>query len=251
MNKGSETAKPQEGGSASPGKPSEASFGKRLRTYFLAGILVTAPIAITIALTWQFIAFVDRNVKSLIPAKYNPETFLPFATPGLGMLIAFVVLTLIGFLTANIIGRSVQRFGEKLLDKVPVIRGVYKTVKQLFETVLSQQSQAFREAVLIEYPRHGVWAIGFITGRTEGEVQDLTTEETINVFLPTTPNPTSGFLLFVPRKDIVRLSMSIEEAIKMVVSGGIVTPPDRRPDRAGMGARTEGLVDAEEEATNG
>jgi uncharacterized membrane protein len=229
MDHGSPSPKPHAGDPASPAKPVNVGLGKRLRTYFFAGVLVTAPIAITIYLTWQLITFVDGQVKSLIPAKYNPETYLPFATPGLGIVIAFVVLTLIGFLTANIIGRSVQRFGESLLDKVPVIRSVYKTVKQIFETVLSQQSKAFREAVLIEYPRRGMWAIGFITGRTEGEVQDLTQEETINVFLPTTPNPTSGFLLFVPRKDVVRLAMNVEEAIKMVVSGGLVTPPDRRP----------------------
>ena len=113
---------------------------------------------------------------------------------------------------------------------MPIIRSIYNAVKQILETVLAQQSNAFREAVLIEYPRKGIWAIGFITGRTEGEVQNVTEQECINIFLPTTPNPTSGFLLFVPKKDMVHLSMSVEEAIKMVISGGIVTPPDRRPD---------------------
>ena len=109
-----------------------------------------------------------------------------------------------------------------------MVRSVYSAIKQIFETILAQQSNAFREAVLIEYPRRGIWAIGFITGTTKGEVQNLTLEETVNIFLPTTPNPTSGFLLFVPREEVVPLDMSVEEAVKMVISGGIVTPPDRR-----------------------
>lgn len=202
--------------------------GARLRNYFFTGILVTAPISITFYLAWLFINFVDHRIQPLIPAKYHPENYLPFGIPGLGLVIMIVALTLIGALTAGFMGRLLIRFYEGLLNRMPVIRSVYNAVKQILETVLAQQSQAFREAVLVEYPRRGMWAIAFITGRTEGEVQNLTEEETINLFLPTTPNPTSGFLLFVPRKDIVHLSMSVEEAIKMVISGGIVTPPDRR-----------------------
>ena len=203
--------------------------GARLRAYFLAGILVTAPISITFYLAWLFISFVDRQVTPLIPEAYNPTTYLPFALPGLGLLIVAVVLTLIGALTAGILGRLWVRTSEGVLARMPVIRGVYGAVKQVFETVLAHQSTAFREAVLVEYPRRGIWAIAFITGRTEGEVQNITEEECINIFLPTTPNPTSGFLLFVPRKELVPLSMTVEEAIKMVISGGIVTPPDTRP----------------------
>jgi uncharacterized membrane protein len=141
-----------------------------------------------------------------------------------------VVLTLIGALTAGIMGRLVLRTGKRILARMPVIRTVYGAFKQILETVLAQQSQAFREAVLVEYPRRGIWAIAFITGRTEGEVQNITEEDVTNIFLPTTPNPTSGFLLFVPRKELVPLSMTVEEAIKMVISGGIITPPDRRPE---------------------
>ena len=205
-------------------------FGKRMRAYFLAGILVTAPVAITFYLAWIFINFVDRQVTPLIPVKYNPETYLPFGMPGLGLLIVVVVLTLIGAMTYSFAGRFVMRTGERILNQMPVIRNVYNAFKQIFETVLAQQSTAFREAVLVEYPRRGIWAIAFITGRTEGEVQNIIEEEVTNIFLPTTPNPTSGFLLFVPRKELVPLSMSVEEAIKMVISGGIVTPPDRRPE---------------------
>ncbi len=204
-------------------------FGQRMRAYFFAGILIVAPISITFYLAWLFITFVDSKVTPLIPEHYNPESYLPFAVPGLGLLILVLGLTLVGALTAGFMGRIWVRFSERMLARMPVIRSVYSAVKQIFETVLADQSAAFREAVLVEYPRRGMWAIGFITGRTKGEVQNVTEDECINVFLPTTPNPTSGFLLFVPKPDIVPLSMSVEEAIKMVISGGILTPPDRRP----------------------
>lgn len=201
----------------------------RLRAYFLAGILITAPIGITGYLAFVFVNFIDHAVTPLIPAKYNPETYLPFSLPGLGLVVLFVVMTMVGALTAGLLGRWVVRTGERILSRMPVVRSVYAALKQIFETILSRQSQAFRKAVLVEYPRRGIWAIGFITGTTEGEVQNLTLDETVNIFLPTTPNPTSGFLLFLPRTDVVELDMSVEEAIKMVISGGIVTPPDRRP----------------------
>ena len=201
----------------------------RLRAYLLAGVLVTAPISITIYIAWLIVSFIDAAINSLIPARYNPETYLPFALPGLGVVILLVMLMLIGAVTAGYVGRTIMKAYEVLLARMPVVRSVYSALKQIIETILAQQSAAFRQAVLVEYPRPGLWAIAFITGRTEGEVQNLTADETINVFLPTTPNPTSGFLLFVPRKDLVPLSMTVEEAIKMVISGGIVTPPDRRP----------------------
>lgn len=201
----------------------------RLRAYFFAGILVTAPIGITLYLTWLIIDFIDGQVTPLIPARYNPETYLPFGVPGLGVIIAVVFLTLIGALTAGLVGRWVVRLFDRLMQRMPVVRNVHSALKQILETVLAQQSNAFRQVVLIEYPRRGIWAIGFITGETVGEVQHLTEDDVVNVFLPTTPNPTSGFLLFVPRSDVYVLGMTVEEGIKMVVSGGIVTPPDRRP----------------------
>ena len=132
-------------------------------------------------------------------------------------------------LTAGFVGRVLVGLGERLVHRMPVVRNVYGALKQIFETVMSQSSGAFRQVVLFEYPRRGSWAIGFITGRTEGEVQNVTEEEVLNVFLPTTPNPTSGYLLFIPRSELVLLDMTVEEGIKMVVSGGIVTPPARRP----------------------
>lgn len=212
-----------------PHKP-RMRLSQRLRAYLFAGILVTAPIFITFYLAWLFVTFVDGKIEPLIPAQYNPETYLPFAIPGLGLIVLIFSLMLVGALTAGFFGRLWMRFSEQALNQMPVIRNIYSAVKQILETVLAQQSNAFREAVLIEYPRRGIWAIGFLTGTTKGEVQNLTEEECINVFLPTTPNPTSGFLLFVPKKDIAPLSMTVEDAIKMVISGGIVTPPDERPE---------------------
>ncbi|MEZ5829940.1 MAG: DUF502 domain-containing protein [Dongiaceae bacterium] len=203
----------------------QMSLGSRLRTYFFAGILITAPISLTIYLAWLFITFVDERVFSVIPQQYNPETYLPFSIPGIGLLLALVGFTLIGALTAGILGRAVNHLFEGILNRLPVIRSIYGAIKQIMETVLANKSSAFRECVLIEYPRKGIWTLAFITGAAKGEVQMRTSEEVINVFVPTTPNPTSGFLLFVPARDVIRLKMPIEDGLKLVVSGGIVTPP--------------------------
>ncbi|MCK5546862.1 MAG: DUF502 domain-containing protein [Rhodospirillaceae bacterium] len=200
----------------------------KLRNYFMAGILVTAPISITIYLGWLFITFVDDRVTPLIPKAYNPENYLPFAVPGIGVVIVIITMMLVGALTAGFVGRVFNRISERIMNRVPVLRGVYKATRQIFETILSKQSNAFREAVLVEYPRRGMWVIAFITGTTEGEVQAITDDDLINVFVPTTPNPTSGFLIFVPKSDILPLAMNVEDALKMVISGGIVTPPDNR-----------------------
>lgn len=207
----------------------------RLRAYFFAGILVTAPIGITIYLSWQLVNFVDTRVTALLPAQFNPESYLPFAIPGLGVVVVIAALILIGAATAGYFGRLLTGFFDAALARMPVVRSVYGALKQIMETVLAQRSNAFREAVLIEYPRRGVWTIGFLTGVTQGEVQNITTDELINVFVPTTPNPTSGYLLFVPRGDIIELGMPVEDALKMIVSGGIVTPsppPPAKPDMA-------------------
>jgi uncharacterized membrane protein len=199
-------------------------WNARLRAYFLTGVIVTGPIGVTMFLVWQFISFVDQRVGGLLPERYNPETYLPFSLPGLGLLLVILFLILVGMLTAGLAGRSLVRLGESLLSRMPVVRSVYATLKQIFETVLAQSSRSFREVVLIEYPRRGLGAIGFVTGSTQGEVQSHSDEELVNVFLPTTPNPTSGFLLFVPKKDLIHLDMTIEQGIKLVISGGIVAP---------------------------
>jgi uncharacterized membrane protein len=192
---------------------------QRLRNYLLAGILISAPAAITFWLAWQFVGFVDARVA---------PTYLPFAIPGLGLAIVFLGLVLIGMVAAGWLGRWTIRTGEWVLGRVPVVRSLYGAVKQIFETVLAARSDAFRDCVLIQYPRPGSWAIAFITGRTEGHVQELTADRVVNVFLPTTPNPTSGFLLFLPEDEVTELAMTVEEGLKMVVSAGIVAPPDRQ-----------------------
>jgi uncharacterized membrane protein len=217
-------AKPKSAPKRKP-RPKAAKAG-RLRNYFLAGILVTAPISITFWLVWKFVTFVDNRVVPLIPPNWNPGTYLPFDVPGLGLVVSFIGLTFIGFMTAGITGRMITRMGERLLSQVPVVRSIYGALKQIFESVLAQKSNAFREVVLIEYPRKEVWAIAFLTGATEGPVRSMIDRDVLTVFLPTTPNPTSGFLLFEPREKVQHLEMTVEEGLKMVVSGGIVTPPD-------------------------
>ena len=174
-------------------------------------------------------SLIDDWVTPFIPPAWDPETYLPFSIPGLGVAAIVIFLTLVGFLTAGMVGKTLLGYGENLLDRMPVVRGIYGAVKQIVETVFKQQSRAFCEVVLIQYPRPESWAIGFITGETASQVQEVPPPDVINIFLPTTPNPTSGFLLFVPRDEVQPLSMTVEEGIKMVVSGGIVTPPDRRP----------------------
>jgi uncharacterized membrane protein len=209
--------------------PLRPALFARLRAYFFAGVLVTAPIGITVYLAWSVVSWVDESVLPLLPSKYNPETYLPFSVPGIGVIVLLVFMTAVGAITAGMLGRMVVGYGERILTRMPIVRGVYGATKQIFETLLAKKSTAFREVVLVEFPRLGMWSIGFITGVTEGEVQELTDEEVLNVYLPTTPNPTSGFLCFVPRSEVYPLSMTVEEGIKLVVSGGIVIPPDRRP----------------------
>ena len=204
------------------------SFLSKIRSYFLTGIIVTAPVGLTFYVAILFIGFIDGKVRNNIPEKYHYDNLLPIEIPGIGLLFVFILLTFIGFLTAGLIGKFIIKLGERIISRLPIIRSVYGALKQIFESVLASSSKSFREVVLIEYPRKGVWAIGFITGDTKGEVQNATKENMVNVFLPTTPNPTSGFLLFVPRKDVIILDMNVEEGIKMVISGGIVTPKQKK-----------------------
>lgn len=207
--------------------PKKLSGVTRLRNYFLTGFIVCAPLAVTAYLTWSFIGWADSWVKPYIPENYNPDTYLPFSVPGFGLVVALFLITLIGFMTANIIGRTIVSYGEYMLGRMPLVRNVYGVLKQILETVLSERTNTFKQVGLIEYPRKGLWAIVFIATDTEGEVQEeleRRTGQTIAVFLPTTPNPTSGFLLFVPKSDVKILSMSVEEGAKLVISAGLVTP---------------------------
>ncbi|MEO0410603.1 MAG: DUF502 domain-containing protein [Pseudomonadota bacterium] len=210
------------------------SFSARLRTYFLTGVVVAAPISITIYLTWLFVVTVDKRITPLIPAKYNPETYLPVGIPGLGVVIVVLFLILLGMITANFFGRSLLNLGERVVDNLPVVRTIYGTLKQIFETIISQSSMSFRDVVLVEYPRKGLYAIAFVTAPTKGEIATRHGSDMVNVFLPTTPNPTSGFLLFVPKEDVTYLDMTVEEGVKYVISAGLVTPPQRMEKAAGI-----------------
>ncbi len=204
-----------------------------LRTRFLTGLVVAAPIGITIWLIYTFIGFVDRVIKPLIPDRYNPETYLPFAIPGMGLLVAIFGLTLLGAFTANIFGQSLLSLGERIVDRVPLIRNIYSALKQIVETVFQGQQNSFKEVVLVEYPMQGSFAVAFVASEGKGVIRQRVGggESVIGVFIPTTPNPTSGFLLFVPRASVTPLDLSVEEAAKLIISFGMVTP-DRLPDGA-------------------
>jgi len=201
------------------------SFGARLRTYFLAGILTTAPVVLTIYIAWLFISWADDAVFAVLPPRYNPETYLPFSIPGIGLIIALIGVTLIGAVTTGIVGRLTRQLMEAVVNRLPIIRSIYNLIKQVTETVFANQSSAFRECALVEYPRKGSWTVGFITGPSYPSFVEMTGEEMINVFVPATPNPTSGFLLFVPRREVHVLDMSVEDGIKLVISMGLVLPP--------------------------
>lgn len=224
-----------------PDKPRGNAAG-RLRNYFFTGVIVVAPVSITAYLIWTFVTWVDRLVKPLIPAAYNPETYLPFAIPGFGLLAAVFIITTTGFLAANLVGRSIVSFGERLLDGMPLVRTLYRGLKQIFETVLNDRSDNFQSVGLIQYPRPGLWAVVFVSTQTRGEVaQKITStgdvEELVSVFLPTTPNPTSGFLLFVPRDSLIPLDMTVEDGAKLVISAGLVVP-DHQKRLAELAAQT-------------
>jgi uncharacterized membrane protein len=207
-------------------------FMRRVRGYFLTGVLVTAPIAFTLWLAWNVIVFVDEKVKQLIPDAYLLQFPAPFRVPGFGLVALFVALTLIGMLAAGLIGRTLIRIGEGIVERMPVLRSIYSASKQVIETVVGQNAQSFREVVLIEFPRKDCWTVGFLTGAAKGEIARVDKEGMVNVFVPTTPNPTSGYLVFVPRRDVRKLAMTVEDGIKLVVSGGIVAPPEPGDDGA-------------------
>lgn len=199
----------------------------RIRSWFFTGILVMTPLILTIYVVWAFITFVDNLVVPMVPYYYRPSTYLPFPIPGLGLIIVFIFTTFVGILATGLFGRTLIRLWENILSRMPVVRSVYSAIKQILETVMATQSDAFRQAVLVEYPRKDIWAIGFVTGSTKGEVGENVDKKMVNVFMPTTPNPTSGFLLFFPEKDLIFLKMSVEDALKLVVSGGMVIPKNK------------------------
>ncbi len=203
-----------------------ASISSRIRNYFLAGLVVTAPLAITAWLTWSFITWVDDLVRPFIPLAYRPETYLPVKIPGFGLIIAFVSLTLLGFLTANLVGRTFVEAGETLLERMPIVRPLYKGLKQVFETLFSNSGSTFRKVALVEFPSPGMWSLVFLSASPGPEITERlpSQEEHVAVFMPCTPNPTTGFFFYVPRREVIELDISVEAAAKLIMSAGVIQP---------------------------
>ena len=198
-----------------------------LKNYFLTGLLVILPIFVTVYVVWFLIRGVDI-ILEYIPEQYLPETYIHFQIPGIGLILVVIFIFIVGLLTRNFIGSRAIRIWEKLVHGIPLAGIIYSGVKQLLEAFFLQKNDAFKRVAMVEYPRRGIYVIGFITGQSKGEVQDKTSRKMINVFIPTTPNPTSGFYILIPEEDLVILDMSIEEAFKLVISGGIVVPPRQK-----------------------
>jgi uncharacterized membrane protein len=232
-----------------PSVPSARSFGYRLRTWFFTGLVIFGPVAVTVYIAWWFIDTVDNWVKPLVPTSFWPDSYLPFHVPGFGVAIALVGLTLLGFLAANIAGRTLVSIGEALLDRTPVVRGIYKSVKQIFETVFSRDGNQFRRVGLVEFPFKGSWSIVFITAEPAAAVAGaLPPGDMTSVFLPCTPNPTTGFYFFVPTADVIELPLSAEDAVKLIVSMGVVQPEGQAALAAmAQAARQEKALEALEQ----
>jgi uncharacterized membrane protein len=202
-------------------------LSKRFNKYFLTGLIVLVPLVMTLLVVQWIIRMMDGFILGLLPEFLHPKAFFGVNVPGFGVLGTMLLVLLMGMLTANIFGRALIGYSERLLSHIPVINGVYKLFKQMTDTLFSQEKSGFRKVVLIEYPRKGIWTLAFMTGATRGELQRVTEQSLVNVFVPTTPNPTSGFFLMLPVADVFELKMSVDDAFKLIVSGGMVTPPDQ------------------------
>jgi uncharacterized membrane protein len=211
-----------------PSPPEEIQRGlmARFRNYFLTGLIVAGPIAITLYLTWWFVTWVDGLVRPFVPVAYRPETYLPFPLPGTGLIFAIFALTMLGFLTANLVGRKLVDYGERLVGRMPVVRAIYRSLKQVFETLFSGQGSSFRRVGLVEFPAPGMWSIVLISQAPSDEVFAHLpgTEEHLSVFLPCSPNPTTGFFFYVPKSKVIEVEMSTEDAATLIMSAGVVQP---------------------------
>lgn len=201
------------------------SIAGRLRNYFLTGLIVAGPLAITAWLIWSLITWVDDFVRPVIPPAYRPESYLPWPIPGTGLIIAIVALTLLGFLTANLVGRTLVELGEGVLSRMPIVRPIYKTMKQIFESLFSKTGSSFRKVALVEFPGPGMWSLVFLS-QTPGSdlAKKLPQGEHVSAFMPCTPNPTTGFFFYVKRKDLIELDISVETAMTLLISAGMVQP---------------------------
>ncbi len=208
--------------------PVRASFGTALRTYFLTGLLVAGPLAITGYIVWWVIALIDAWVRPLIPAAYNPETYLRFSIPGVGILASVIGITLLGFLTANLVGRTMFAFGERILQRMPFVRSVYNAVKQIFQTVFKQGGTSFRRVGLIEWPGPGLWSLCLIAETTTGRLaSSLPPGNYLNVFIPCSPNPTTGYFVIMHESRVQEVDISPDEVFKIIMSMGIIQPQVR------------------------
>jgi uncharacterized membrane protein len=205
-------------------------LGARLRGYFLTGLIVVGPMAITLYVVWWFINLVDAWVKPLIPTAYLPETYLPFNVPGVGLIVGVLGVMAMGALTANLFGRTLVSQGEMMLDRMPVVRGVYRLFKQIFQTVFSKSGTSFKRVGLIEFPRRGLHCIVFLAGDPPVEVDDKigAGNPLITAFMPNGPNPTTGFIVFVPASEVIPLELAVEDAVKLIVSAGLVGPDQQQ-----------------------
>ena len=196
---------------------------KNFRRYLIAGLLVWLPIGVTVFLVRIMIGLMDRSLL-LLPSQFRPENVIGFGIPGLGFLLTIIVLLLTGVLAANFVGKSMVSFGESLLDRIPFVRSIYSATKNFAEIVFSGSGQSFKKVLLIEYPRKGIYSLAFQTSSELGEVQERVGEDLVCTFVPTTPNPTSGYIIVLPKKDIIELDMEVEQALKMIMSLGVVVP---------------------------
>ena len=205
-------------------EPQHHGAWSRLRNYFLTGLVLVGPIYITINLTWWLITWVDDLMRPFIPIYLRTETYLPFRVPGVGLIIALVGLTLLGALTANLVGRTLIEFGENLLNRMPIVRPIYKTMKHVFETLFSKSGSSFRKVALVEFPS-GMWSLVFLSQSPNPEVAArMPGEDYVSAFMPCTPNPTTGFFFYVPRKDIIELDITVEAAMTLLMSAGMAQP---------------------------
>ena len=211
-------------------EPASSHIGRRLRGYFLTGLIVVGPVAITLYVVWWFINLVDAWVKPLLPQAYLPDTYLPFNVPGVGLIVGIFGLMVVGATTANLFGRTIVSYGEMMLDRMPVVRGVYRLIKQIFTTIFSKSGTSFKRVGLVEFPRRGIYAIVFLAGDPPHEIEEKIGggNPLITVFMPNGPNPTTGFIVFVPASEVIPLDLAVEDAAKLIVSAGLVGPDQQQ-----------------------
>ena len=207
-----------------------------IKRWLIAGLLVWLPLGATLLVMRFLVDFMDRSLL-LLPTQLRPDYLLGFHIPGLGIILTLLILLLTGFLAANFLGSRLLSLGEALLQRVPLARTIYGGVKRLSETVLVGDNQAFRKVLMIEYPRKGVWTMAFQTAEPVGEVQERTGVDVVTVFVPTTPNPTSGFIVLVPRDEVIEMDMSVEDALRMIISLGVVSPDSNTAAKTSLPAQ--------------